>query len=267
MSIPNSESFHSDVCDVHIHVGKFHDRYYSPGDIVKQCQKIGLKKFAVSSTSTCDQNFNFNIVLDELQELKQLAPKKILPVLWITPAMLRKSPDLNKYDKIPYAMLKVHGFFNDWAPQGKMLQRIFAITRERNLPLLIHTGGREKSEAGVYMSLCRKFNDLKVILAHGRPIAQALDVIKSCDNVFVDTAFMPLADIKKLVDCGFTQRVIFGSDMPINRLFYPRQSTHSWYIKRLNSIAHMVGIENYMDITCHNFSRIFFNDSSSEYYK
>jgi len=258
MEIANSELFRSDVCDVHIHVGKFHDRYFSPGDIVKQCQKIGLKKIAVSSTSTCDHNFNFNIVLDELQELKQLAPQKILPVLWITPTMLRKSPDLNKYDKIPYAMLKVHGFVNNWAPEGKMLQRVFAISRERDLPLLIHTGGREKSEAGVYMRLCREFNDLKVILAHGRPITQALDVIKACDNVFVDTAFMPLSDMKILVDSGFTHRVVYGSDMPINRLFYPRQSTHSWYTKRLNSIANMVGIENYKNITCHNFSKLFY---------
>ena len=58
----------------------------------------------------------------------------------------------------------------------------------------------------------------------------------SSDRNFVDTAFMPTADAKLLCDKGFTERVLFGTDAPINLLFYKDMTTADyirWCISNL----------------------------------
>ena len=50
------------------------------------------------------------------------------------------------------------------------------------------------------------------------------------DDVFVDTAFMPVEDVVILVQNGFTGRILFGTDAPINRIYYKELSTAA-YIK------------------------------------
>ena len=43
------------ICDSHIHVGKWVDGFYfSPEDVADDLLKLGILKWAVSSTSTSD---------------------------------------------------------------------------------------------------------------------------------------------------------------------------------------------------------------------
>lgn len=46
----------------------------------------------------------------------------------------------------------------------------------------------------------------------------------------IDTAFMPVVDAVSLVQKGFAGKMLFGTDAPINQLFY-KDMTTSKYIK------------------------------------
>jgi predicted TIM-barrel fold metal-dependent hydrolase len=77
---------------------------------------------------------------------------------------------------------------------------------------------------------------VKTILAHGRPIDQAYKIIRQYSNAHVDTAFMPIEDINFLIENGVKNKIIFGSDYPIDSYFYPEQDRKERYASRLNQL-------------------------------
>ncbi len=181
------------------------------------------------STSTFDEDFDFGRIEREFRSMLDEAPEMTYPILMVSPDMLKNSPDLKKYLTLPWCAIKVHGYFHPWQPFGKPIRRILAIARDLGLPVMLHTGGRDRSDAGSHSRLCAEFHDVPMILAHGRPIAQAIRVMKDCGNVFADTAFMPLDDVKAAIAAGLSDRIVFGSDLPANKEFYPRVSYAKWY--------------------------------------
>ena len=128
---------------------------------------------------------------------------------------------------------------------------------DRGLPLLIHTGHTPGTEASVYYDLCKQFDKLTVILAHGRPVTQAIGVMKDCKNVLVDTAFMPVADIRQILDQLGNQRILFGTDFPVDAYYYPKQSIVTRYEKRVNMLVKKFGKDIFLKWAHENFQKVF----------
>lgn len=105
-----------------------------------------------------------------------------------------------------------------------------------NLPLLIHTGGRPEAEPLQFERFIKDYSEVKTILAHGRPIDQACEIIKRYSNAYVDTAFMPIEDINFLIETGLKNKIIFGSDYPIDSYFHPEKDRKEVYINNLNQL-------------------------------
>lgn len=232
------------MLDAHVHTGWFKDRlgcerFFSPKRVFAFLKLAGLHCCIFSST-TMQGGYGWDIVWKECEEMVEVSQGHAYPLLWITRPMLKASPDLSKYKNLRYYGLKIHGCNDKWDPFGKALCRIFDIARERNLPVTIHTGGNEACNAKKFLSICLKYPDVKVILAHGRPGEQALEVLKATDNVYVDTAFSPLADIRLWLQKGFANRVIFGTDTPIPLCFF-NSSLNRYVQRRIANIQQISG--------------------------
>lgn len=209
------------IFDFHVHMGQYFDDYYTPPRILHTLQLAGITHFAYSSTSTVvtdDPSF----LLEERVAMRELSEGRAKPILWVTHDMLKRSPDLSLYmndagGKI--CGLKIHGVSEKWLLNGRELQRVFKIAQERGLFVKLHTGERENCEAGMYRKICTEFSDVRVVLAHGRPLMQAIAVLRECPNTFVDTSFMPHRHFQQLMTIarqdGFTDRILFGTDTPI----------------------------------------------------
>ena len=207
--------------DFHVHMGQYFDDYYTPPRILRTLRLTGITHFAYSSTSTIvtdDPDF----LLEERVAMYELSEGRAKPILWVTHDMLKRSPDLSLYMNDAGGKirgLKVHGVSEKWLPKGRELQRVFNIAQERGLFVKLHTGEREECEAEMYRGICTKFPDVRVVLSHGRPILQAIDMLRHCPNTFVDTSFMPHSHFQSLINVaqqeGFTDRILFGTDTPI----------------------------------------------------
>lgn len=81
------------IIDNHVHVGWYRDGYHSPKEIWEAETAAGVDEICVSSTSTCAELYD--IVIEEMIELKRLEGSKVHPILWITPQML-KSEEIDK---------------------------------------------------------------------------------------------------------------------------------------------------------------------------
>ena len=104
------------------------------------------------------------------------------------------------------------------------------VARRLEVPVLFHTGNFKECKASVFKNLCKQYDDLTFVLAHGRPLDEAKNVLETCSNVYVDTAFMPADHVKELADAGYSNRILFGTDVPINLLYNKEMSTVD-YIK------------------------------------
>lgn len=45
------------ICDSHMHLGQYYDLYTTPKELDAFLEKVGIDAIAVSSTTTCEENF------------------------------------------------------------------------------------------------------------------------------------------------------------------------------------------------------------------
>ena len=209
------------IFDFHVHMGQYFDDYYTPPRILRTLLTAGVSHFAYSSTSTIVTD-DVGFLQEERIAMHELSYGKAKPMLWVTHDMLKKSKDLSLYmndagGKI--VGLKIHGVSEPWEPFGKNLKRVFDIAKEHKIFVMLHTGERENCEAGMYKRICKAYSGVPVVLAHGRPILQAIEMLRECPNTFVDTSFMPHEHLCILIEAArehnFTNRILFGTDTPI----------------------------------------------------
>lgn len=248
--------------DIHIHVGNFnYGLYFSPEEISRDMNALNVERYYFSSTST--GSIPFRYVKNEIEELISLSEGRAIPFLWVSPGMLKHSANLKSYFFREFAGIKIHGL-QGWLPDSKELRRIFHIARDKNLPVMLHTGEHEICRAGVYMKICREFPDVKIILAHGRPVDECINVMKECPNTLCDTAFMPVSDIVKLKNENLIHRVLWGTDFPVMRYFYDIP-VREYYMNKIHEVISAIGHEDFDLISGNNADlKIFHSDLQND---
>ena len=218
------------MTDNHVHVGWYTDGYHSPLEVWLSEEEAGIDEIVVSSTSTCAELYK--LVIREMRELIHLGGSHIHPLLWITPRMMRTwGIRYMLHSKIRWEGVKMHWkAHREWFYNRPLLLNALDVARRLQVPILLHTGAFKECHAQVFLDLCIQHLDLNFVLAHGYPVDETMEVLAKCSNAFVDTAFMPIEDVVILVQNGFTGRILFGTDAPINRIYYKELSTAA-YIK------------------------------------
>lgn len=218
------------IIDNHVHVGWYTDGYHSPKEVWITLQEAGVEEIVVSSTSTCAELYK--LVVKEMLELTILGGPHVHPLLWLTPRMMKTwGIRYMLHTKIKWQGIKMHWeAHREWYYNRKLTLQALEIARKLKVPVLLHTGNFKECHAGVFKPLCMENPDMTFVLAHGRPIDEALDVLKSCSNSMIDTAFMPPQEVLQIAECGFSNRLLFGTDTPINLLFHVKM-TSTAYIK------------------------------------
>lgn len=244
------------LIDTHIHTGIFHHNNFSPEYVASLMDVIGVDYYAVSSTTICIENYD--LVLDEINTLQQLHKERVLPIMWITPEGLRGNVWRLIDSKIRWRCLKVHPYLNPdaWDSSGKCFVEVLAIARELCLPILIHTGNDSSCCSQRFESLFESNKDVIFILAHGRPIDQALKAIR-LENVYSDSAFMPISDIQKIITSGLSDKLLWGTDMCIPKHFYPNIKLQTYYKSKLDELKKVSTQKQYEKITCWNARQVF----------
>ena len=241
------------LSDAHIHVGQFNDIYTSPQEVVAFMQQAGVEKYVVMSTTIWAEDYEK--VLHEMRELVTLAPHSALPVLWLTPHMLLDGKlDSMLHSGITWRALKVHGN-HPWSLNG--VNECALIAEELSLPLIIHTGDFPHCEAGVCKEIVKSHPSVSFVLAHCRPVEQAIEVMKECANCYGDTAYTPLADIAKLISAGLEDRILFGTDYPLQKIHAPEKDLLEDYKNTIHDIWKVMTDEQWEKVSHINFEKLY----------
>lgn len=246
------------IIDAHIHVGQFREIYETPTELVTYLTRVGVGHFAVSSSRICEEDYDK--VIGEMKELVSLGKDRVLPVLWLTPLSLHNGGmDRMLNCGIEWKCIKIHPWlsFGGWGEDNDDREIAISIARDLQVPLLIHTGETEGSYPLCFDHSIAKHPDVTFILAHGRPVNEAIELMQKYENVWVDTAFMPTPNIVKCCEAGFVDRVMWGSDYPIPKYFYPNENMFEYYANVLDELKQSVSQEDYTKITQTNARRLF----------
>lgn len=236
------------MIDNHVHVGWYSDGYHSPLEVWQAEQETGIEEIVVSSTSTCAELYK--LVVREMRELLHMGGSRVHPILWITPRMMKTwGIRYMLHSKIRWEGVKLHWrAHREWFYNRKLLLSALNVARQLRVPVLLHTGDSKECHARVFLEICTNNQDLNFVLAHGWPIDETMEILSCCNNVYVDTAFMPIEDVVALVKNHFTQRVLFGTDAPINLLFYKEMSTVQYIQYCLSILQKTIPLEAYEQI-------------------
>lgn len=219
--------------------------------------RLEVNKYAVSSTTTCE--YNYDKVITEMQSLIEIDGDKVIPVLWISPDFFLNNSVLDIFlnSGITWKCIKIHPdwqpyVWNDISNQKQLLDLALSL----KLPIMIHTGGQQYSEANVWEELIKNNCDLNFILAHCRPFDQAFSIISKHHNAYGDLSFVESSNFHRLHKSQICNRILWGSDFPIYS-FYINVNIQKYYTSRINELKNAIDDDEFTQITLENFNNLF----------
>ena len=112
--------------------------------------------------------------------------------------------------------IKLHEGETPWMASRRYdLRNILSMARERNLPVMFHSGENGGCQPLELAKIAREYPTVHFDLAHCRPMDEMAKVIADCPNVWTDTAYMALEDFPKLRNHDWHGRLMFGTDLPV----------------------------------------------------
>jgi len=237
------------MIDSHVHVGWYIDGYHSPKEVWQSEQEAGIDDICVSSTSTCAELYK--LVVREMRELVRMGGSRVHPILWLTPRMLKTwGIRYMLRSKVKWQGVKMHWeAHHEWFYNKRLVEDALRIVRRLHVPLLLHTGEFKECHAAVFENIIAANPDILFVLAHGRPLDEAIGILCKYENVYVDTAFMNAEDAVTLVKAGLTDKILFGTDAPINLLYFKDIDTATYIRQTANNLKDGIGDKNFKIIS------------------
>jgi len=245
------------IIDAHVHVGQFRELYVSAQEVADYMASVGVSRYAVSSTSICDNDYDK--AAREMVELRAIAGERLIPVMWITPFMLADGGlETMLKTGLDWRCIKIHPYMQPKVWNNREAQdAVASLAKEMDLPILIHTGQTEGAYPLEFEEMIAAHPTVKIILAHGRPVEQAEQLMKQYGNVWADTAFMPTPNIARLCAAGLDDRVMWGSDYGVTRYFYPNADQIAYYNHEIEEMRKTLSAEDFEKVTHENAERMF----------
>lgn len=250
-----STRFDFPLYDIHIHFGEYRGCFFPPEDINEVLLRCGVNQYSAmlfpnTLPANKDRDTWLNIKMIERNS-------KVDLILVVTPEMIKTDENLSILDSLPYKMIKLHGCLHNWHPNGKVIRRVFSLAKTRNIPIMLHTGGRAKSDAGSYYRICSEFPSVKVILAHSRPIGDTINIMQQCSNVYADTSCVSAKKIRLFESEGLINRLLFGTDFPVPIFYTNETNLQEWYTRNISEIISSIGLQSFNTIANKNYADFF----------
>lgn len=241
------------ICDSHIHVGALSEsEIVFPHDCCEFYQRHNIHKCCVIPTAKVDGGDDLLLHKQLYQEAQAFGFMSILYVNYEVLELL-KSKRLTLGTN--FGGIKIHPDAIDITDD--FLNDVCRIADEVSMPLLIHTGGRECSRARRFLKWIVKFPSLIFILCHARPEEDAFLLLDNYQNVWIDTAFVPIDVLQKHVNTSNYKRILFGTDYPINRWYNNDESDDVWYDMQVSAIERSFSEDIAKSILYQNFTNLF----------
>lgn len=224
------------MIDVHVHIGGETDGFTMNEEVVLQSmEKYNIDISIVSNADAVEYDGELKRVPEEMR-IKQeetLArtirfcrqnPGRIYGGFWCKPNHEVMTEEIDKMigeNRDVIVALKVHPFLSNLSFSDEKMYPYLELARKYKLPVIIHTAdGKNDSPMRVYEMAC-KYPDLIFIMAHMGLCTDnrlAVDLMGKAENLYADTAWVPVETTLEIIRRYGSERIMFGSDNPIDGL-------------------------------------------------
>lgn len=220
------------VYDSHLHMGVLSDGIIiHPNEIKMFVRQYGVKGGLIMPTARIGGNDNLELH-DTLYNEALNCGFQI--ALYLNFNVIKRLKEGSYDAKYQFNAFKIHPDAVDYSDED--LDDVCNVISLLKKPLLIHTGGTACAHASRFESIIRKYKQQVFILCHGRPSEDAFSLLNKYDNVWIDTAFISIDKIRAYVSEYNEERILFGSDYPINRWFSELTNDDKWYYTQLKDL-------------------------------
>jgi predicted TIM-barrel fold metal-dependent hydrolase len=167
-------------------------------------------------------------------------------LLWFIPDYIAQGLTVERaFSSFPYHGIKIHPAAQKWDLSDKKaldcLHSLFGFADEHHLPVLIHTGKEDNCKPEFFEQFFPIYEKAQIILAHCRPVNNTVKMFEKYDYIMGDTAFLSKDSLQAILDKGYKERLLPGTDFPITHYFAQKYfnsdlSLCSQYEKDINDI-------------------------------
>lgn len=212
------------ICDVHVHVGDIGDdrsvKDFKAAEIAEILKRQGVDEFIFSSMNA-QKGLPFETIERDAVETKAAFGEGAHAFYWLAGRFYDADPEIKTLDSGLWEGVKLHELETPWVKKRpKDLDRILSLLEERGMPVQFHTGEDRGCYPHELLPFVKRHPRLRIDFAHCRPVAETIECLKGCPNLFTDTAFMSPESYPELVAAGVEDRVMFGTDLPLQAGFY-----------------------------------------------
>lgn len=199
--------------DAHNHVGIRHGESQSGAELLAKMDAAGVEKACV---------FPFiegNFSNDDVDEAIKADPERLIPYLGINPwDGERATAELEKRIGMGYRGLKlhptIHGYhLSDLGLLGSAMEMV----RDAGLIVIAHGASDLYNSPLEFARLAQAFPTVPFLIAHSGTFwshGQAIEVAQENPNIYLETARVPVQEVKVSVEALGAEKVIWGTDSP-----------------------------------------------------
>lgn len=244
------------MTDVHVHMGFFRRIgrqsvwYYSPRRIFGLVKRCGVKEFIVSSTSAQIKEIGIADMIAEAVEMKRVAGRLAHIFFWLSWHLFEEDRAMKWLNSGLFEGVKFHELETPWIGRySKELMSVLGVIERHGLPVQFHTGDNNCRVSDL-LSVAKQFPGVRFNFSHCKLMSESASAIYEQQNVFADTAGVPIGQIQMLKDYAWDNRLLYGSDIPTIQA-YEDVSLTDYYRREVLafsklSIGHIQNFRSYL---------------------
>ncbi len=235
------------IIDSHSHYGFWPTLKKCENNLITSINEHNISFSLISFDGTeFKENSNFSKIVSTIEGCKKLLnlikkyPNTFGMLIWIRPFSEKNVAEIEyfiKNHKEKIYGLKFHPYLSHLRISDKKVTSFFDIATKFNLPILVHTANDKYSQLKYLIRVCKKYPSINFIAAHcvlETDHKEILIALKENPNLYCDTAWVDIHFIKILKENNLMDRVIFGTDNPIDGVNTLNEKIYENYFK--NSI-------------------------------
>lgn len=204
--------------DAHTHIGNFGG--WAGVSFTKEKLIEQMDEFEIEKTFLCPSNFQNN---DDVVDAVQTYPDRIVPFVWINPALDNVEKKLEKYiNQEGFKGIKMQPLFDSFVADDPVVYPVMYFAGEYDIPVFIHCGHPPFSLPWSIALLAEQYPDVKVTMihmghGHGVYIDASLKMARRYNNLYLEMSGMPMGSkIKEAYETVGSDRIMFGIDSPFH---------------------------------------------------
>lgn len=265
------------IIDTHAHIGDQFDFYMTEEMVLECINKYEVAYALISNADAVEVDCEQNLIPMQAQISQEDNLKRVLVFarenkgkigvgVWVKPLTETMTQELEALIEenrdIIYA-LKLHPFHSKISPMDERVKPYLELAKKYNLAVVSHTGGCEEASPTHLYEAAKLYPEIPFVMVHmglGSDNKEALDLLGKADNLYGDTAWVPMETTIEAIKRYGSKKMIFGSDMPIDGVdtyVCNPKGERSLYQDYFHVLPKKISEEEYKDLMYRNAMEIF----------